>query len=79
MRKIIFPAEAGYFSLHNFVQNGSGTHSASYLKNSRGTLSLGVKWPEREADHSPPSGTDVKNAWSYTSTPPIGFHGLVLS
>jgi len=24
---------------------------------------------EREADHSPPSGVDVKNAWSYTSTP----------
>jgi hypothetical protein len=29
----------------------------------------GVKWPEREADHSPPSNTEVKNAWSYTSTP----------
>jgi hypothetical protein len=29
----------------------------------------GVKRPEREADHSPPSSTEVKNAWSYTSTP----------
>jgi hypothetical protein len=24
-----------------------------------------------EADHSPPSNSEVKNAWSYTSTPPI--------
>jgi hypothetical protein len=35
----------------------------------RGALSLGIKWPGREADHSPPSSAEVKNAWSYTSTP----------
>jgi hypothetical protein len=34
-----------------------------------GALSLAVKRPGREAHHSPPSSTDVKNAWSYTSTP----------
>jgi hypothetical protein len=34
-----------------------------------GALSLEVKWPRREADHSPPSSAEVKNAWSYTSTP----------
>jgi len=27
------------------------------------------KWPEREADHSSPSRPEVKNKWSYTSTP----------
>jgi hypothetical protein len=32
-------------------------------------LSPGVKRPRREADHSPPSSSEVKNAWSYTSTP----------
>jgi hypothetical protein len=42
-------------------------------------LSLGVKRPGREADHSPPSIAEVKNAWSYTSTPPLRFHGIVLS
>jgi hypothetical protein len=42
-------------------------------------LSLGVKWPGREADRSPPSIAEVKNTWSYTSTPPIRLHGLVLS
>jgi len=32
-------------------------------------LSLGVKRPGREADLSPPSSAEVKNAWIYTSTP----------
>jgi hypothetical protein len=44
-----------------------------------GALSLEVKRPGREADHSPPSSAKVKNAWSYTSTPPIRLHGVVLS
>jgi hypothetical protein len=44
-----------------------------------GALSLGVKRPEREADNSPPSSAEVKSTWSYTSTPPIRLHGVVLS
>jgi hypothetical protein len=32
-------------------------------------LSLGVKRPGREAQHSPPSSGKVKNVWRYTSTP----------
>jgi hypothetical protein len=39
---------------------------------------LGVKQPKHEADHSPPSSTELKNMWGYTSTPPICFHGVVL-
>jgi hypothetical protein len=35
----------------------------------QGALSLGVKRPKREADHSPKSSAEAKNAWSYTSTP----------
>jgi len=42
-------------------------------------LSLGVKWPGHEADHSPPPSAEVKNAWICTSTPPIRLHGVVLS
>jgi hypothetical protein len=38
-----------------------------------GGLFLGVKWPGCEADHSPPSSTDVKNAWIYTYTPQYAF------
>jgi hypothetical protein len=44
-----------------------------------GALSLGVKRPHPEADHSPPSSAKVKNACSYTYTPPIRLHGVVLS
>jgi hypothetical protein len=38
-----------------------------------GALSLEVKRPGREADHSPPTSAEVKNAWSYTSTPKYAF------
>jgi len=42
-----------------------------------GTLSLGLKRPGRESDHSPPHSAEVKKAWGYTSTPPIRLHGEV--
>jgi hypothetical protein len=44
-----------------------------------GAVSLGIKRPGREVDHSPPSIVEVKNAWSYTSTPTIRLYGVVLS
>jgi hypothetical protein len=59
-------------------QNGSGAHPASYPIGIRGSFP-GLKRPGREADHSPPSSAKVKNAWSYTSIPPIRLHGVVLS
>jgi len=34
-----------------------------------GVLSLGVKRSGRDADHSPLSNSEVKNMWSFTSTP----------
>jgi hypothetical protein len=34
-----------------------------------GDLSAQIMWPEREADYSPPSSAEVKNARSYTTTP----------
>jgi hypothetical protein len=34
-----------------------------------GALSLGVKWPGHEANHSPPSSSEAKNEWRSTSTP----------
>jgi hypothetical protein len=37
-----------------------------------GAVSLGVKRPWRKTDHSLPSSAEVKNAWSYTSTPQHG-------
>jgi hypothetical protein len=44
-----------------------------------GTLSTGVKRPGHEAAQSPASSVEVKNAWNYTSTPPIRLHGVVLN
>ena len=35
-----------------------------------------VKQPGRESDHSAPSSAEVKNEWSYTSTPLTCLHGL---
>jgi len=43
-----------------------------------GALSLRVKRPEPEADHSSPSSAEVKNV-SYTSTPPVPLHIVVFS
>jgi hypothetical protein len=59
--RVRFPAEAGNFSLHRRVQNGSGTHPASYAMGTRGSF-LGVNRPGREADHSPPSNAEVKDS-----------------
>jgi len=54
-------------------------------------LSSGAKRLNHKNDHSPPSSTEVKNAWSYISTPQYVFmawclikpliylHGVVLS
>jgi hypothetical protein len=36
-------------------------------------LSLEVRRPGREADHSPPFSAEVKNAWSYAFTPQYVF------
>jgi hypothetical protein len=72
------PAGAGNFSLHHRIQIDSGAHPASYPMGSSG-FSLGVERPGREGDHSHPSSAKVKNARSYTSTPPVRLHGVVLS
>jgi hypothetical protein len=53
---------------------------SSLLSNGyQGLFPWGVKRSGREADHLPPSSAEVKNARSYTSTPPIRLHGVVLS
>jgi hypothetical protein len=57
--KVRFPAGAGNFSLHHCVQNGSEAHPPSYPM-VQGALSLRVKRPGCEADHSPPSSAEVK-------------------
>jgi len=53
---------------HHRVQTGPGAYPASYPMGTGGSF-LGVKRPEHEADHSPPSSAEIKSPWSYTSTP----------
>jgi len=36
----------------------------------------GVKWPERDVNHSFPFSAKVKGEWSYNSTPSICIHGV---
>jgi hypothetical protein len=40
-------------------------------------LFSGVKRMGREADHSPISSDEIKNDWTYISTPSIRLHGLL--
>jgi len=48
------------FPLRYRVHIGYGAQPASYPTDP-GALSLGVKWPGREAYHSQPSSAEVKN------------------
>jgi hypothetical protein len=54
-------------------------HTQPPIQRVQGALSSGIERPGREANHSPPTSSDVKNAWSCTSTPPISFPGVVLN
>jgi len=59
------PAVARDFIFSTIVQTGYSAHTAVY---SRGTgFFPGIKWPGREADHSPSSSAEM-NVWSYTTT-----------
>jgi hypothetical protein len=82
MTRVWFPAVKSngiFFSLrHRCVQTGSGTHPASYSMDSWGFFHEG-KAAGCEADHSPQSSAEVKNTWSYTSTPPVRLNGVVPS
>jgi hypothetical protein len=65
------------FSLLHVFQIPSGDDQASYPMGT-GCSFPGVKWPEREADHSLKASEEVKRMWIYTSIP-ILLHGVVLT
>jgi hypothetical protein len=72
------PVQAGSFLLTTTFRPSLGPTQPP-IQWIQGVLPLGVKWPGREADHSPPSSAEVKNAWSYIFTPPVRLHGVMLS
>jgi hypothetical protein len=59
------PVGGGNFSAHHAFRTALGSTQPP-IQWVPTVLSLGLKRPEREANHSP-SSADVKNAWSYTS------------
>jgi len=65
-------------SLRHRVETGFGVHPASYSMGTEGS-SLGMQQPGYFADHSPLSSAKIKNTRHYTSTPPIRFHGVLVS
>jgi hypothetical protein len=77
--RVQFPAGTimGFFSSPLLPYRLWGPHS--FLSMGTGCSSPGIKRPEPEADNSPPSNTEVNITWSYTSTPPIRFNGVVFS
>jgi hypothetical protein len=55
------PVGAKDFSSSLFVQTGSGAHPASCTMGAGGPFPGGKARPERDADHSPPSSSEVVN------------------
>jgi hypothetical protein len=72
MIEVQFPAGAWILSLHLCVQRGSGAHQSPIQ------WEPALKCLGHTADYSPATSAEVKNAWNYTSTPPIRLHGVVL-
>jgi hypothetical protein len=66
------PAGARNFSLYHCLQTGSEAHPASYLMGTRGYFP-GGKAAGMWTGHSHTSSAEVKNAWSYTSSPLYAF------
>jgi hypothetical protein len=61
------------FSLLHNVQTGSGARPASYPMDTGGDFPGRVKRPGREADHWPPSSSEVKNGGAIPPSPPYAF------
>jgi hypothetical protein len=74
--RVRFPAVLGIFFITVSLPSLGPTQPP--IQCITGALSPGVKRPEREADHSPPTGAEVKNTWSHTSTLPIFLLGVVI-
>jgi hypothetical protein len=56
----LFHGRARDFSVLHSIQTGSGAHPSSYSLDT-GECFHGIKWPGHKADHSSPSGAEVKN------------------
>jgi hypothetical protein len=69
------PTGSRYFSFLLKSQTGPGAHPASYSVGAVDS-SLETKRQGYEVDQSPPTSVEVKNEWSFTTTPPTCLHGV---
>jgi hypothetical protein len=73
------------YSVYVFMERCAVKHSSTLLQLASSVqwvpsaLSPGVRRPGRATHHSPPSSSEIKNAWSYAFTPHIRLNGVKLS
>jgi hypothetical protein len=72
MVRVRFPAAANFFPFAT-ASRLALVPSHPPIQWVPGTFSLGIRWPGRDANHSPPVNAEVKNEWSYTSSLPYVF------
>jgi hypothetical protein len=75
MTKLMFNTVAGakvMLDAQGSLLHSSRTHSASYPTGTESSF-LGVKWPCREDDQSPPTSAEVKNSEAVPPKPPYIF------
>jgi hypothetical protein len=74
--RVRFPIGESDFSVLHNVQTGSGAHPASYTAGT-GAVSPGIKRQGREADHSVPSRSKIKNSGAIPPLPRTSsWHGI---
>jgi hypothetical protein len=73
--RVQIPSQPKKFS---FFQNVYINSEAYPITHSMGTgvFLRRIKRSGREVDHLPPTSAEVKNEWSYTSSPPIPLHDI---
>jgi hypothetical protein len=69
------PVEAKYYFLSQKSPDRSWVPLIPLFKGFRGSFE-GIKRQGSEVNYSPPSSAQVKNEWSYPSTPPTRLHGM---
>jgi hypothetical protein len=73
MTSVRFSAGAGIFFFFTTASRPALQPTQRPIKTVPVAFPPGIKRPGREANHSPPSSAEVKNAWNYTSTPKYVF------
>jgi hypothetical protein len=72
----LYAGKGKRFSPFQSLQTGAEINTASSLICNGFFFLPAFKWLGFEADHSPASGAQVKNVWSYTASHPVWFYDV---